>query len=58
MLTIYAMVVLVRSSRLLIQGKKEKWGDVEEWEKEEENLDVLFRAIVCISIGFFVHGNY
>ena len=57
MLTIYALVVLVRSSRLLIQGKKEKWGDVEEWEKEEENLDVLFRAIVCISIGFFVHGN-
>ena len=57
MLTIYTLVVLVRSSRLLIQGKKEKWGDVEEWEKEEENLDVLFRAIVCISIGFFVHGN-
>ena len=58
MLIIYALVVLVRSSRLLIQGKKEKWGDVEEWEKEEEKLDVLFRAIVCISIGFFVHGNY
>ena len=57
MLTIYAMVVLVRSSGLLIQFKKEKWGDVEDWEKEEENLDVLFRAIVCISLGFFVHGN-